>query len=302
MSSLGNLLKEENSFANSIPQSEMARNWGLMTMFVLSLPVEVMLRRNFGVRYFQNFFVLCAFVLLVLLNFAGEIAGTVGGAARQIRGQDQAEETPAAEESETPGEEPPAAAAEEPGEVDETPLTGFFASLFLLLSIGHRINGFIRQWRGIRWHSYNSGESWLARGPLSEEIVQLYLEPVFVIIVSMMIRPIDGTLGAFLFFSGIALGIKEHWRAHIMRDKFLNVIDAQLASQYLQAAVVEERPSRETEGFKVIGAVPLRTRRERERLVELGGALDAVGGSAQALPGVPWKPPPLPDLDRTHRG
>jgi hypothetical protein len=304
--------EQQNAFANSIPNSEAARSWGLFAMFTLSLPAEVILRRNFGERYFQNFFVLVAFLLLLVLNSAGEVAGKIGSAARQIRGQDRAEE-PAAEESGYPvedsqeeEEEGPAgpkgsAETEEPAEVDETPLTGMFAGLFLLLSIGHRIHGAFRRMRGKRWHSYSSGESWLALGPLSEERTQLYIEPLLLVLISQIIQPMDGMLGGFLMFSGFALLIKEHWRAHIIREKFLDTIDAQIEAQYLQAAVVEERPSRETEGFKVVGAVPLRTRRERERLVELGGALEAISGG-QVLPVAPFKPASAPDLDRTQRG
>lgn len=280
----GNDNEGKSLFEGIIPDMEMARALGLNAMMILALPGEVLLRHQFGERYFRGYKVFFAFLVLVLLNATGSYLAFLPRNLGRGIGADAASPSPGS-----------------------APLMGYFIALFLLLCMAHRLDSFRRRFQNIRLHSFSSGRSWFEILPLSERAVQLWIEPVVLISLGLISRALDPILGWVFFAAAVTLFAKEIWMANVMRNRFLDLMDSQIEAENMIPAAVDQKPSRETEGFKVAGALPFRSREQRERLVASLAATKTerlAPPASFALPATPILPSPdlrPASLDQTIR-
>jgi hypothetical protein len=208
-----------------------------------SLPVEVFLHRHFGERYLN---VVKIALSVVYLLFFSSITLLL-----------------------TKGQEPAAGKA--------FLSLNTFMSLFLLVTFAHWAAVLWRWRKGVRWHSYSNGlplPLWRLL-PVRQETVVLYLEPFLVFVLGLLFRPSAGGFGAFLTLAGIALFVKGQLARWRMRQKVLDVIDGQIEQEQLAAALVEDRPADQTEGFVVYGAGLGRYDKDRRKSLAMAmGGLD----------------------------
>jgi hypothetical protein len=207
-----------------------------------ALPVQVFLHRRFGERYLNVATIMLAAIYLALFS---TIAGLLGF-------------------------------------MSANSALGFFllhgfATLFLLVTFAHWLAILWRSRKGERWHSYSAGlplPFWRFL-PVREETVVLYVEPALVFLLGFLFRLFATSFGEFLVLAGASLFVKGQLLRWRMRQRVLDVIDGQIEQAHLAAALVEDRPARETEGFVVYGAALGRQDRSRREAVAVAmGSLD----------------------------
>jgi hypothetical protein len=189
----------------------------IITFFVwflslLSLPIELFFRRRFGVRYVD-------YPLLVAMLLFTNSLGTVTWTVKVMGGH------------------------------GAYPIIGYsFSFIAFALGLFYRVQGGLRERRGELWHSYSPGVSHLAKWlPIPSTLVQRFVEPLLAIGLGLLLRDsLNSYLGSMIFFGGIALFVKELIRHTIQRNRFLDVMDAQIEGQVMQTLLQQgwfEKPS-----------------------------------------------------------
>jgi hypothetical protein len=179
---------------------------------LLSLPIELFFRRRFGVRY-VDYPLLVA--MLLFINSLGTVTWTV-----KVLGGHGA-----------------------------YPIIGYaFSFLAFALGLFYRVQGGLRERRGELWHSYSPGISHLERWlPIPSTLVQRFLEPGLAILLGLLLRDsLSSYLGTIVLMGGWALFLKEFIRHTVQRNRYLDVVDAQIEGQVMQTLLQQgwfEQPS-----------------------------------------------------------
>jgi hypothetical protein len=150
---------------------------------------------------------------------------------------------------------------------------GFVLALFLLCFVAmsglHLILANRRSRSGRRWHSRYPGTSFLEfLAPGNVFFVQRWIEPFLTIFTGIAIGIINRPLGVWLVFSGICIAATEQMRAQRFRNRLLDMIDSQIETEQLSAAVFEQKQPKETEGFVL--PIPKYYTPEQRRAVYVG--------------------------------
>lgn len=186
-------------------------NYTQMIVRLFSVTVEVFLRHSFGERYLNIF---NCYGAVILLSIGNEL---------RFRGPER------------------------------YLLRGFIIA-FILMCIVHRLFIWRRKKKGMRWHSRYAGTSydfWKFL-PFKQYTIQRYFEPALVFLLGFLVLNISGNaLGGWLMISALSLAITAQIDAARFRNQVLDVMDSQIESEYLNAAVVEMKDPSQTEGFSV---------------------------------------------------
>ena len=130
---------------------------------------------------------------------------------------------------------------------------------FILLALWHRLTIRRRRKRQEKpnppepLHSMCSGYSHLSWIPVKEWTLYLWVEPLFFIIISLLLwRFFGGLAGAWLLLSSVGMLIKNQMEYYNNRGQLLDMIDAQIEAKYFSAALANRGENkRETGGFVV---------------------------------------------------
>lgn len=122
--------------------------------------------------------------------------------------------------------------------------------VFVGLSLYHRFAIWHRDRTGRAWHTLYRGHSWIRLPFVSDEVMKKWVEPGMVLLIAYFMSSIDRPVCLWLTFSGIALLVHEQIAYHVERQRFLDMRDAQIESQNIQAALAG-RPVEETRGFAI---------------------------------------------------
>lgn len=143
--------------------------------------------------------------------------------------------------------------------------------LFILTSFYHRFAIWLRLRRGELWHSFYEGTSFLL--PLTErlvarlfrsledtvfgqymaprasaEVVHKWVEPVFLLLLGLIMSPIDTATSGWLIISSIAFWVREQVEYFMVRQFVLDQVDSLIQGQFMQAALNGATPE-ESRGF-----------------------------------------------------
>ncbi|MBI4879417.1 MAG: hypothetical protein HY812_07115 [Planctomycetes bacterium] len=121
------------------------------------------------------------------------------------------------------------------------------------LCVGHKLVIWRRDRTGERWHSLSDGTSrrLFDHVPIAPRIVQMYVEPALVAVVGLALLLADRVLGGYLLLASLAFLVKGQMTHRRRREAWLDYVDKTIEAEELHAALVEERPARETRGFVV---------------------------------------------------
>lgn len=137
---------------------------------------------------------------------------------------------------------------------------------FLLLSAVHLFTIWRRKRRGIRWHSMSDGISWLEYVPwqllrlipfvgkyirVDALMISRFIEPGICYWAGTLLWQVEPLLGWWLIVSSVALGVSSNVSYVYMRGRVLDLMDAQIESDYLSSALGGAH-KRETAGFSVV--------------------------------------------------
>ncbi len=183
---------------------------------MFSVTVEVFLRRNFGERYLSGPVLVggALAVQLVTASLAGQPLLEPRGASLGAM---------------------------------------LFLWAYASLCVGHKLVIWRRDRTGERWHSLSDGTSrrLFDHVPIAPRVVQLYVEPALVAVFGLALLFADRVLGAYLLLASLAFLVKGQLTQRRRREAWLDYVDKTIEAEELHAALVEQRPARETRGFVV---------------------------------------------------
>ncbi len=148
--------------------------------------------------------------------------------------------------------------------VSTLPLLSGFSSIailcslaFLAASLFHRYEINDRNRRGVTWHSFSKGESWLYELDLSDipfrlndEVIHKWIEPALVGIAGGIAYLFAPAVGIWLLISAVALTVNAQIDYHYERSVFLDARDGQVEARYLGDAL-SGRPASQTAGLVI---------------------------------------------------
>lgn len=232
------------------PAVEIIRNAGAVAYFVLTwltLPVEVIVRKDFGIRY---------------ATWARYIAaGFIAGAVKMLLGLFFLLFSL-----------PPVGA-----------LTWIWGWIVFFFFVWNWRNSRLKFKQGIRWHSMSQGISrfmWIGDRARQWNIPYLrnmddwfmarVVDPGYILVLGLFTRVIDQNLGWFLLLSGFALLVQNNMRYGFYWNRVLDIMDAEIESANYQLSAAGA-PKQETAGFQVV-RVPAIYREEQD-LALMGGVV-----------------------------
>lgn len=132
---------------------------------------------------------------------------------------------------------------------------------FIGLSLYHRFVIWRRDRAGEGWHSLYRGHSWIRLPFIADDVMKKWVEPLSVMLLGYIMTAIDRPVSLWLMISGFALLVHEQIAFYAERQRFLDIRDAQIEAQYMQAALVG-KPVEETQGFVIAAANQRMVRRD----------------------------------------
>ncbi len=204
------LLKEESRVGI------MTRGLLFITKFV-TMPIFVLLRRNFGERYFSILPMFIYIGILCLLPTADRDSDT--------------------------------------DIIGDLTLWQSVTAVLAVLTFYHAFVIWFRNNTGERWHSRYDGDSILDILPISRAWVRLAYEPLFVFILAVIVGmyyPENPLIYPWLLAAPFFMILLERLNQSAARDVYLNAVDSHIESQHM-SATLEGEPVRRTEGFVVRG-------------------------------------------------
>ena len=187
-----------------------------ITLWILNLvaiPFQVIVRRNFGERYFS----IVSFVLAMAMFAGGGVfldGGRIG-------------------------------------------LHVCFAIVALVMGVWHQLEIVRRNRRGEVFHSYYDGDSfqWFYRvfGEDNSNVARFW-EPLLVFLLGFLLSVMfrQSNFIQWTALGSFALFVKATIEYDVWRHRVLDVIDSQIESKNMQAAVEGKKP-KETQGFQICG-------------------------------------------------
>jgi len=111
--------------------------------------------------------------------------------------------------------------------------------------------------RGVSWHTYSRGISWLSVLPLSDSAVKRFVEPAVCAIIGILIALLPfHFLGYYIIFAAICLFVFEAWdyehSLNMMLDTLDSLVDSEVISgnvEYYSHPNPTQRPLDETAGI-----------------------------------------------------
>lgn len=108
---------------------------------------------------------------------------------------------------------------------------------------------------GIEWYSYSDGIPHLLRIPIVAryvpvEVVEKWLEPAAVLVVSWIVRPFDRGFSFILAFIAVSLCIRAYVGYYMERQRYLDLRDERIIATYTVAAL-QGKDAHETAGFTI---------------------------------------------------
>lgn len=134
-----------------------------------------------------------------------------------------------------------------------------FTYLFLAVGIYHRYVIWNRNRKKQRWHSKSIGDPlpfFYLLPKMDKMRIHRFAEPIFVLTIAFGMSFVDSIFVGYLLFCSIGLAFIAQLQYKKFRNQQLDMIDAEIESINLTAAM-EEQPSSETEGFSLAGVKSL---------------------------------------------
>lgn len=235
---------------------QFAYNLAVFIFSLFSVPAEVFLRYNFGERYFTLFRMVLGYLLITyywsLVNLihwgSSAFLDTFSGTLR---------------------------------------LAYIAACIFHILCIARR------RFRNIRCYSRYPGDSlpFWRKLPFYDFIggqynVQLYLEPLLLLLLSNIVGYFNGSLANFLFFCALSLFVKGYTQHVAFRQRVTEIVDRQIEAEQLQNAVNNwsDAAGLKTDGYVVPPEYRFGTaNQKREHLSHLGKLYPVAKGVYQQV-------------------
>lgn len=136
-------------------------------------------------------------------------------------------------------------------------LTGWFILAFLVLSAYHWLTIWVRNRSRIPWYSLSFGISRLEGLPLGifggDWMLCCVTEPVFALIVAVLMRFLDPGLGSFLLLAAFALFLKNLLMYQQYHNTFLDLADARIVAEHFND-VLQGKPKTVTAGIPPVSS------------------------------------------------
>ncbi|MEM7125671.1 MAG: hypothetical protein AAF702_05055 [Chloroflexota bacterium] len=133
-------------------------------------------------------------------------------------------------------------------------INSYFWWAFVSLSCYHLIRIWLRNRRGVKWHSYSFGISHFAFLGLSDGLLYRVVEPMIAITASLLMRPYSSFTANWILISAICLFIKNNMLFNHMRGRVLDVIDGQIEAEVMSGKM-EGKSKKQTAGWSQIVSV-----------------------------------------------
>ena len=140
---------------------------------------------------------------------------------------------------------------------------------FLAASAWHRFAIWARNRSGVQWHSYYAGRS-LLPFRCSDELMLTWIEPGFVLVLSMVLSPFSPLVSTWLWLAAVSLWVHAQITIYYQKQGVLDAIDAGLEARFLSDAV-SGKPAGETGGVTIAESVRRRVQESPDVVVLMGG-------------------------------
>ena len=202
-----------------------------------SLSIEVFLRKDFGERYLSPIRFFLAWFAFSTLAFGGQVVNLMGMAYGPREG----------------------------GEVWKGLLSGLLFHVlywgFLIMSAWQFRRISKRNKRGERWHSWSFGVSRFS-GLIGRKVgsftiddwaLYRFIEPTAIFALAVLVGLVSVPAGSWLWLASVTLLLKNNYMYAQAHGRLLDLVDAQIEGQYLQAALRGE-DKQKTAGYSVVRA------------------------------------------------
>jgi hypothetical protein len=227
----------------------------------VAISLEVILRKNFGSRYFTPLkFVFGLVIVSTLtgasfLNFGDFLVFTLGQRINQNKIYEFTGET------------------SQPQGIVNFSLYVFisYLAMYLFFGLGELKKAFEREREGKDWHTYFTGESrfsvlenateyigmksYVGKHLVANHIVQLYVEPLFLFSLGISIFIFLPMVGSWLVTGSVAVFIRGQLVYNRIRRQVLDMKDSRIESKYMVKAMEGAEPSR-TAGLTALAIRP----------------------------------------------
>ncbi len=110
-----------------------------------------------------------------------------------------------------------------------------------------------RRKQGGRIHSWYSGDSFLSFLPLSQHVLQMYIEPGLCLVIGLFIPDLIFSQWVQIASISMFLVRRTEWAR---LDNFIHdILDQEIEAKYIQEAILERKTPKETEGFFVASSL-----------------------------------------------
>ena len=138
-------------------------------------------------------------------------------------------------------------------------ILGLYLLAYVIVAIVHIC---LAKWRKEVLHSLYSGEPFLyicifkelAWPKLEEHHVKLYVEPLAVFLVSMPVAVLSPPLSAWLLFSSVCMFVRGQRALRASREKYLDLMDAQIEADQMANVIKGAGQPYENKGVECWGA------------------------------------------------
>jgi len=241
---------------------------------IASLPFEVVLRKQMGVRYLSAAPVLASLILIIASGFFG------GWLDRSI-------DRTAARFSHATGVDVGFGESEARDRLEAAdeaagfnPAFAVILAVYLVAVLGQVTLIGNRQRKGIRCHSRYGGDSWgfwskIPRFP-GQYYWQYYIEPLGIVVTGLALRGISPSLSLYFLIGGLGLFIKHNLAHRKFMTSVLDAMDAQIESRWASEYMTDwkEPGAIATEGFVVPPFIMKQSRAEKLQYFATTAKLD----------------------------
>jgi hypothetical protein len=222
---------------------EQQRMWGPFAVFIMMVQIflrlatvslEVFLHRNFGERFFSPIEFIAGVLALYVFVFFGWFLFAA-----------------------------------------EIAWLVLFGVAALLMGTYHLFVIYQRKGKGVTIHSRYWGDSlpFFYGMDLSHQTIQFYVEPALCFFVGIIFISISPLLGNWIMFGAIAWFFMCQLELRKWNNQILDAIDREIEARNFEAAVLEKKSPKETEGF-FVPVSPNFTKAERATLADAFEGLD----------------------------
>lgn len=245
---------------------------------VASLPFEVVLRRQMGVRQLSPVPILASFYLIMAF---GAVSTLATQAARALEAMQRPRTTARTAEEQFGWYTPNQGKREEAPQSPRFDLAFLALALIYIIAVLWQVHFIVRRReQGIRCHSRYWGDSWpiWSRLPFfpGQYYWQFIFEPAGLIGMGLIVRTMHTMLGAFILCGGVGLFIKHYIAHRKFMGSVLDAVDAQIESRWASEYMSQWREpgAVTTEGFVVPPFIQKRSNAEKLQYFATTARLD----------------------------